>query len=83
MDALALLLTSSNGNSNDKLFDVACVYRPPSGNINEFVNKFRTYVHDITFKHITTYICGDFNIDLLKYSSHKGSVQSLIITDYN
>ena len=47
-------------------FHVACVYRSPSGNVHEFVNKFQTFVHDITFKNITRYICGDFNIDLQK-----------------
>ena len=50
--------------------NLACIYKPPSTNVNFFTDKFMDYIDLLTKKH-TTYICGDFNIDLLKYESHK------------
>ena len=67
MDALALEVQLNN-----KKINVACIYRPPSTNIHEFNNRFSSYVELLSAKN-ESYICGDFNIDLLKHDSHKGS----------
>ena len=44
-----------------------CVYRHPSMSIDEF-NKdiFGKFIEKLTSQNKTTYLCGDFNIDLLK-----------------
>jgi len=31
-----------------------------------------------TLKHNSTFICGDFNIDLFKYESHEASKYSIV-----
>ena len=43
---------------------VACLYKPPNVRINAFLEHFTEYLHKIKNKKV--FICGDFNIDLLK-----------------
>ena len=50
-------------------FNLACIYKPPGINTNEFADNFLPYIEELSKKH-KTYVCGDFNIDMLKYSSH-------------
>lgn len=79
MDALALEVQVNNTK-----FNVACIYKPPSVNIHEFTNKFSNYVELLSTKD-KCYICGDFNIDLLKYESQNGSknfVEQLFTSGY-
>ena len=49
---------------------VSCIYRAPGSNIDIFIdhlsNVFSNRVINKSF-----YLCGDFNIDLLNYNSHK------------
>ena len=56
---------SVNGSKNIIL---ACVYRKPGGNINEFSDKLEEMFSNL--KNKVLYICGDFNIDLLKEQNH-------------
>ena len=43
---------------------VACLYRPPNVSISVFLEHFTAYLNKIKTKKV--FICGDFNIDLLK-----------------
>lgn len=43
---------------------VGCIYRPPSGNINNFLDKIEDIMEYITSIGCTLYIVGDFNLDI-------------------
>jgi len=47
------------------------MYRKPGSNIEEFQSSIEHLVNITKYK--TLYICGDFNIDLIKYNSHEPS----------
>ena len=49
---------------------VGCVYRPPGLDVNEFTAYIETLFSKISKEHKTSFIAGDFNIDLLKTDSH-------------
>ena len=51
---------------NNVIF-VCCVYKPNTS-IDYFMEKWQEYLDK--FKSKTMYICGDFNIDLMKYTTH-------------
>ena len=55
---------------NNKHIIIACVYRPPGGSIVEFNSKWENVVNNTNHGHKDLYICGDFNIDLLKTDGH-------------
>jgi len=57
----------------DKKSIVSCMYRKPGSCIDEFQSNIEDLVNST--KHKTLYICGDFNIDLIKYNSHEPSKQ--------
>lgn len=46
------------------------MYRPPSGDIELFFNNFFSCVETLTNK-TKTFVCGDFNIDLLKNQNNQ------------
>jgi hypothetical protein len=46
-----------------------CIYKPPNTKMKHFINEFEQLLDGLTSKHIV--ICGDFNIDLLKYDHQK------------
>ena len=52
---------------------MSCVYRPPNYNLKNFNENFFTYVEELTKANSDVYICGDFNIDMLKYDTHSES----------
>ena len=52
----------------DKNVYVACIYRAPGTNVEFFTEKYLELLDK--FKGKTMYICGDFNIDLMKYTMH-------------
>lgn len=49
---------------------VACVYRKPGSNIETFKENLDELMEDLNVDK-SLMICGDFNIDLLKVSTHK------------
>ena len=54
------------------------VYRHPTMDINEFNDKYVNKLLDnITKENKTTFLLGDFNIDLLKYESHTSTNEFL------
>lgn len=56
-----------NSSSGEKTL-ISCVYRKPDGSINEFCAKIDNLIQAL--KNKNAYVCGDFNIDLLKYDTH-------------
>ena len=46
---------------------VACLYKPPNVRMNIFIHNFTAYLNKLKNKKV--FICGDFNIDLLKSES--------------
>lgn len=54
-----------------KTVRVGCVYRAPNTDISEFNNELQTILEENNNK--SMFICGDFNIDLLKYECHQNS----------
>ena len=48
---------------------ISCIYRKPSTNIPEFTTHIEQIFSPATCRKM--YICGDFNIDLLKYNDHE------------
>ena len=54
------------------------VYRHPTMDLNEFNDKYVNKLLDnITKENKTTFLLGDFNIDLLKYDSHTSTNEFL------
>lgn len=49
---------------------IGCVYKPPDTNIDSFTSAFDDLLCTLDNQKKTSYIAGDFNIDLLKYESH-------------
>ena len=54
--------------SKRKTICVQCIYRAPNSNLKEFNDKFVENLNIINKK--SCFICGDFNIDLLKHEDH-------------
>ena len=54
-----------------KKLKVGCIYRSPNTDINIFNNELQTILE--SFKESKVYLCGKFNIDLLKYDCHQNS----------
>ena len=54
---------------------VACIYRPPNSDMELFLVKYTEFVNK--FKGKIMYICGDFNIDLIKNKSHASTSRFL------
>jgi hypothetical protein len=47
------------------------VYRAPDTNIPNYTDEMNAILNTIKLR--STFICGDFNIDILKYESHQGT----------
>ena len=43
-----------------------CIYRHPTYDLSEFINYLETTLKKTTSENKEVYLCGDFNIDLLK-----------------
>ena len=82
-NTLSCKLLNHDSNSHENLFDcvsieitsqakrntiITSIYRKPGTNINEFTNMLEEILTPI--KNKSLYLCGDFNIDLLKYETH-------------
>ncbi len=50
---------------------IAVLYRPPDSQFYPFIDHLSTTIDKINKEHKPAFICGDFNIDLLKIQSHK------------
>ena len=65
-------LTIEVDRTNSKNMIVTCVYRTPGSSMDKFNDEFKKLLTEYNNqKHI--YICGDFNIDLLKYETYLGA----------
>ena len=57
---------------NDKICtNVGCIYRAPNTDIPDFIDELEVILNFT--KNQKMYICGDFNIDLLKCGNHQNS----------
>ena len=54
---------------NNKNIILSSIYRPPDSNIDSFKNIILNNFQSIS--HNTTYLCGDFNIDIFKHNINK------------
>ena len=54
--------------NNDLICIIGIVYRPPNSNISQFIDNMSYILSKISS--LPCYISGDYNIDLLKHSSH-------------
>lgn len=62
---------------------ILCVYRSPTGSIDAFIACLSDIVGDIVSGGLTTIIiCGDFNIDNLKFSCHRSYLYD-VFNSYN
>ena len=52
---------------------VSCIYRRPGCCIRAFCNELRPLLHDVIKSNQSVFICGDFNINLLKYDDHSAT----------
>ena len=59
------VVTAEIKQSQNKIIYVSCIYRPPNTCVDKFVSYYTEFLNK--FRGETLYICGDFNIDLLKY----------------
>ena len=58
---------------------VGAIYRPPSGDLNEFSNEMKSILDKITTKHV--YIMGDFNINLHDMSNSSSiAFEDIVLT---
>ena len=53
-------------NKNNKNILCGCIYRHPTYNLSEFLNYLEINLKKIASENKEVYICGDFNVDLLK-----------------
>ncbi|KAK3917726.1 Neutral ceramidase [Frankliniella fusca] len=51
------------------MFAVICIYRSPSGDVNEFCDKLDQCIQRVNAKKNQVLLCGDFNIDILGYQT--------------
>ena len=51
---------------------VSCIYRPPEDNLEQFIECFETLLSRIRLRK-SVYLVGDFNINLLKHETHRGT----------
>ena len=57
---------------------IGSVYRPPSGDITEFISELESILLDAVTSH--SFVMGDYNIDLLKDSSNRAAFESVIFS---
>ena len=68
--------------SANKVVFVSCIYRAPNTNVELFTKKCVEFLE--LYKGKTLYICGDFNIDLIKYTQHTDTTAFLdTLLSYN
>ena len=58
-------------NDKGKNAIVSCIYRSPDSHMVEFNKHMESYLNEMRSMNKNVYLCGDFNIDLLKCSNHK------------
>ena len=69
METLFVEIDKSAFNSNTHII-CGVVYRPPNTSIDDFLATFETFLSTITNEHKLSYICGDFNLNLLNADNH-------------
>ena len=62
---------------NNKNIIIGAIYRPPTGNLEEFLDKFNELLSGVTRANKHCYVTGDFNLDLMKHETHSITAQFL------
>lgn len=62
----------------DEKFIIASIYRPPSGNMDVFLEKIEQLLLNITTENKTIFLAGDFNINFNEESSNALDVLSIM-----
>ena len=62
---------------NNKNIIIGAIYRPPTGNPEEFLDKFNELLSGVTRANKHCYVTGDFNLDLMKHETHSITAQFL------
>ena len=66
----------------NKVIYLSCVYKPPNTSIELFIEKYMEFLE--LYRGKSMYICGDFNIDLMKYKVHTDTSKFLdMLYSYN
>ena len=60
---------------NNKNIIIGAIYRPPTGNPEEFLDKFNELLPGVTRANKHCYVTGDFNLDLMKHDIHSITAQ--------
>ena len=55
---------------------ISCIYRTPGSNIDMFIDTINTIFSDSKYNS-SLFVCGDFNIDLLKNGEHAGTTKCI------
>ena len=58
---------------------IGVIYKPPNFNLNEFIDSLCTTLSKVESEQKDCYLLGDYNFDLLKYSTH-GDTEKLLST---
>ena len=62
---------------NNENIVIGAIYRPPTGNPEEFLDKFNELLSGVTRANKHCYVTGDFNLDLMKHETHSITAQFL------
>ena len=54
----------------DSIVNFVVVYRPPGQDLSKFISEFEVLLQVLSKEKSLSYICGDFNINLLNYDTH-------------
>lgn len=69
----SLFIELDNANNHGSKILVGVVYKPPSTQVDSFLDSFNDILNVVQNEHKETYIMGDFNIDLLRDKKHKST----------
>ena len=70
-------------NSNSKNIIIGCIYRHPRQDVTTFLNHLDSILCKISRENKEIYLCGDFNIDLLKVDSVNVNLQFFNLLNSN
>ena len=77
------LLTVSVKKPGRRHMSIVTVYRPPMGNLNEFIVKLEEYISKIKVNNPEIWIMGDFNINMLDRGNKYVKRLNRFSVDYN
>ena len=61
---------------------ICCIYKSPSVNYNDFNSKLESLSYKFKFNTKDVYVCGDFDMDLMKHNENRGTHEFIDIMFY-